>query len=411
LEFLVALGDAMVESGDPVAHIQVSLRRIAEANGAHDAEIIVLPTALIISLSGVARAETAVSTTGQSSLRLDQIDAVFRVLRAAEQGEIDPREGWARLRQARTMPPPFGPVVSVVGQLVLTAGLAVILDGGWPDLVLAGALGSVVGVMRLWVDRFRPALRVVLPVASAFVVSATVFLLARGGLHTNLLAPLIAPLITFLPGALLTTAVIELATGQMMSGSGRLVSGGVQLVLLAFGIVAGAQLVGVPELSVGAEPAAAPLGPIAPWIGVLAFGVGVLLSYAGPASALGWMLLVLYVAHAGQVIGGLLFGGLVSGFFGALLMTPVATFAATQRTGPPTMVTFLPGFWLLAPGAISLAGVAQILGQARADGFTAVFGAGATFVAIALGVVLGQLVADRIAARGVSADRTGEVRS
>ena len=53
---------------------------------------------------------------------------------------------------------------------------------------------------------------------------------------------LIAPLITLLPGALLTTAVIELASGQMISGAGRLAAGATQLLLLALGIVGPALL-------------------------------------------------------------------------------------------------------------------------------------------------------------------------
>ena len=106
------------------------------------------------------------------------------------------------------------------------------------------------------------------------------------------------------------------------------------------------------------------IGAIAPWIGVLIFGIGVLLSYSGRPGSLGWMLLVLYVAFAGQVIGGLLFGSSLSAFVGAAVMTPVAVFVATQRTGPPTLVTFLPAFWLLVPGAIALVGVTQVMGEA-----------------------------------------------
>ena len=123
---------------------------------------------------------------------------------------------------------------------------------------------------------------------------------------------------------------------------------------------------------------------------MLVFGVGVLLSYVGRPGSLGWMLLVLYVAYAGQVVGGLLFGSSLSAFVGAAVMTPVAVFVATQRTGPPTLVTFLPAFWLLVPGAIALVGVTQVMGEARVDGVSAILGAGVTIVSIALGVVLGS---------------------
>ena len=127
---------------------------------------------------------------------------------------------------------------------------------------------------------------------------------------------------------------------------------------------------------------------------MLIFGIGVLLSYSGRPASLGWMLLVLYVAYAGQVVGGLLFGSYLSGFVGAAVMTPVAVFAATQRSGPPTLVTFLPAFWLLVPGAIALIGVAHVMGDTTVDGVLTILAAGVTIVAIALGVVLGLTVGD-----------------
>ena len=160
-----------------------------------------------------------------------------------------------------------------------------------------------------------------------------------------------------------------------------------------FGLIARLELVGVPAITT-TESEATLIGAVAPWLGVLIFGIGVLLSYSGRARSLGWMLLVLYVAFAGQVIGGLLFGNSLSAFVGAVVMTPVAVFVATQRTGPPTLVTFLPAFWLLVPGAIALVGVTQVMGDASIDGVTSILTAGVTIVSIALGVVLGLSVGD-----------------
>jgi uncharacterized membrane protein YjjB (DUF3815 family) len=152
-------------------------------------------------------------------------------------------------------------------------------------------------------------------------------------------------------------------------------------------------LVGIPAITVAASNSSL-IAAVAPWIGVLVFGAGVLLSYSGRPGAFGWMLLVLYVAYAGQVIGGLLFGSSLSAFVGAAVMTPVAVFVATQRSGPPTLVTFLPAFWLLVPGAIALVGVTQVMGEATVDGVSAILGAGVTIVSIALGVVLGLSVGE-----------------
>ena len=94
---------------------------------------------------------------------------------------------------------------------------------------------------------------------------------------------LVGMLVPVLPGSLLTTAVIELATGQM-SGAGRLAQGVTQLVLLSLGIVAAGQLVGVPTTAQGWTPTGA-VQEILPWLGVAIFAVGaVLANNARPSS-------------------------------------------------------------------------------------------------------------------------------
>ena len=101
-----------------------------------------------------------------------------------------------------------------------------------------------------------PRFQVLLTVAASFSVSLVVFLLSRTGLDFDVAPSLIAPLVTLLPGALLTTAVIELSTGQMISGAGRLAASAAQLVLLGLGILAAAALVEIPAFDLGDQAGA-----------------------------------------------------------------------------------------------------------------------------------------------------------
>jgi len=400
---LIALGEAMVDSGFAVAAAQTNLHQIARAHGVTNAEIVVLPTALFITVPGAEPVETAVAAAGVAPLRLDQIDAVSRLTAEAAQSGTDPHRLTAEVKRIRAAPPPFGPLARTVGYAALCAGLALVLRGSALDIAVAAALGTAVGALQLYAPRLTTASRAVLPVLSAFGVSTAVFLLAGTDLNLGILAPLVAPLVTFLPGALLTTAAIELSTGQMLSGAGRLATGAMQLVLLALGIVAGAQLVGVPATEVTAS-AATPLGDVAPWVGVAVFGIGVVVHNCARLSSLGWILLVLYVAYGGQVIGGLLLGGTLSAFVGALAMAPVAAYVATQRGGPPTQVSFLPAFWLLVPGALGLIGVTQLIGADGGEALASLTTTVATMVAIAMGVLIGLAVGDSVSG-GAEASR------
>ena len=409
--FLVALGRAMVDSGDPVTHIEDTLRRVAHTNGVSAAGIVVMPTALMVSLPGEHDVTTSVTVAGGTPLRLDQIDAVYAVADAAARGQIGPRQGLSLLQSADSSPAPFTALATVAGHALLTVGLAIIIGGSSIDFAIAAVLGTAVGVARVATSRVAFAFQVFVPVLSAFTVAVVVFLLPRTGLDFDVLAPLIAPLVMFLPGALLTTSVIELATGQMVSGASRLAAGLMQLTLLALGILVAARLVGVPATRVTGA-GSSPLGDLAPWLGVALFGLGVVVHRCARREAAGWIILVLYVAYAGQVLGGFVLGGTLSAFIGALLMTPYAVYVSRLPSAPATMVSFLPAFWLLVPGALGLVGITQILGPSRTSGFDSLVTTGAAMIGIAFGVLLGLAAATglgslaRLAPRGKRAAYT-----
>jgi uncharacterized membrane protein YjjB (DUF3815 family) len=131
---------------------------------------------------------------------------------------------------------------------------------------------------------------------------------------------------------------------------------------------------------------------------VALFGAGVVVHQCARRHSTGWILLVLYVAYAGQVLGALFFGGVLSALVGALLMTPVAVQVATFRSGPSTLVSFLPAFWLLVPGALGLVGLTQLLGPDRTAGLQSLVTTAATMIAIAFGVLLGLAAASGLTA-------------
>lgn len=152
----------------------------------------------------------------------------------AERGEVEPVAGLSRLQTIRAMAPRHGLVVSLVSYVAMTVGLCLVLQPTPADVAVAACLGAVVGVLVLAV-RGRQTLMVLVPIATATVTSALSFQALKHGIAAPGLRALIAPLVTFLPGGALTTGTLELASGEMVAGSSRLVFGSVQLLLLAFG--------------------------------------------------------------------------------------------------------------------------------------------------------------------------------
>jgi uncharacterized membrane protein YjjP (DUF1212 family) len=157
-------------------------------------------------------------------LRLDQTAALFEVLKAAERGEPSPEEGSQRIRQIVDMRARFGASVTIVGHVVLTVGICLVLQPTRGDLALAALFGALVAAFKRVGGRWT-SVQMIMPVAAAFAVSAITFLLAGQGWAEADLRAMIAPLVTFLPGAALTMAVVEFSAAEMITGASRLVAG------------------------------------------------------------------------------------------------------------------------------------------------------------------------------------------
>lgn len=386
LEFLFRLGRAYLASGEQTALVELYLRRIATARGMRQSRVVAFPTALFITVHDGSGERVTLAEAPTEVLRLDQIADVYTLGEAAQRGEVTPRQGLERLTELLRKGPRFGPAGVVAGHTILTIGLALVLMPD-PRNVAAGAvLGLLVGVLKL-LSRDRPVLDAPLSVVSAALVSVLVFLAVKHGLPVDPQYALVPPLVTFLPGAMLTFGMVELAYGDMVSGSSRLITGIVQLVLLTFGLTVGGALVGyrpqdlveasrVPDVALWASRA-----------GVVVFGLGVYLHFSAPRNSLGWMLSVLLLAFAAQQAAAGLLGYEVSGFFGMLVATPLGYLIQKGFKGPPSMVTFLPSFWLFVPGALGLSSVKRLLSDPlKLDGL---LGVAFALASIALGTLVG----------------------
>ena len=376
-EFLVRLGSALLAIGTASRDIQGTLKRVATALGSPRATLIVFPTLIFVGLPGEAQTRFDVAEASGGEVRFDRAAHVYAVVDRALAGEITAAQGIEALDAIASARPRFNRLVRIIGHGFASAGVALVLLGAeTTSMLYAFALGMLVGAAKLFV---RPGTyaAILLPVATAFALALTVFLLGRTVLIDEPLQVLVPPLVTLLPGAVLTTGIQELAAGDMVAGSSRLVSGIAQLGFLAIGILAAMQITGVPASTalLSTQP---PLGAIQPWLGVLLFSVGIFLYYCGPRRSLYFL----------KLVGTFVMGNVFSGFFGALALTVLAYLVQAVRGAPPAVVCFLPAFWLLVPGATGLIRLTQTATGVDFDA-SSIPNVLGSIVSIALGVLVG----------------------
>lgn len=390
IAFLRDLGVALVRSGEASSQIVDELNKLARAYHAGSMNFFVLPTGVFVRIGEGGDTAVDFALASGQPLRLDQVATLRQLVRDAEPGTLDPVDGTRRLAVLLSAKPRFNVPLILLAQILQTLGLGLITNPAPRALGGLAILALLVSLLRLIAERF-PVVYSALPVAAGILVTVVALSLPPELAAGDPSALLIPPLITFLPGAALTVGTIELATDALIAGAARLMYSFNVLFMLSFGILVGSQLAG----TFVAGQAGRSIGVWAPMVGVVLLGVGFFISSSAPARSLPWLLTALYAIWLIQLIGNQSGSGLLGAFIGGLALTPIATLIGRHKNGPPSQVTFLPSFWLLVPGATSLAGLSELVsGSSSGSGGTAglitLLNALITVLAIALGVLVGS---------------------
>ena len=391
-EFLTELGKALIAAGISVTAVQCILEDITEAYNVN-AEIIVFPTVLLIKLGNEESAPLTAANQLPGSLPLHQVSELYELIYQAEKAEISPYDGKKRVKEILSQKHRFGSVGIFIGYILFAIGLGMLLQPTPQQLIASGGAGAIVGLLLI-LGKNSPRLGLILPVVAALLVSIFIFWGIKAGLIVGSIAVLIPALAYFLPGATFTTGMFELASGNIISGSSRVIYGVAVLFLLLFGVLMGMQLIGLSQEEIIST---IPFNIFQGWIsflGVLIFAIGMYFFMSIRDRDLPWILLVLYIAFFGQQFGNYFIGGFSGAFFGSLLMTISGTLIGRSPIRTPSFVSILPAFWILVPGSIGFISIASLVGQnyfSAVNNLTAVV---MTVVAISLGLLVGAAIVE-----------------
>ncbi|MFZ5481408.1 MAG: threonine/serine exporter family protein, partial [Myxococcota bacterium] len=197
---------------------------------------------------------------------------------------------------------------------------------------------------------------------------------------------LLGGIVYFLPGYSLTVAATELAAGQLVSGTARLASAGASFVQVALGMAMTASALGAwGELAPATRASGSVLLTAAAIEGVCFM---VLLQAARRD------LLRVVVGSVAATALALLPAGWATPLVAAAVVSATSEVSA-RRTGRPAVLLLVPGILALVPGTLGLGGISALLREDVAAGVAAALGTAFTAVALAAGVLLGQLTTRR----------------
>jgi uncharacterized membrane protein YjjP (DUF1212 family) len=196
--------------------------------------VFVTPTGFIVDVSGAQPSITRVYRVVHQGVNMNRLAQVNALSREAAAGRLDETQIASRLRQIAEQAALYPTWLVVIGVAMACGAFGMLLGGGWREF-LATLMGATLAMLvRI---ALRPVRLVPLLVTVAAAFGATVA--SWFGCHVLAcpvpnLAP-IASVLQLVPGVPLVTAVIDLATGDVLSGVAR----GAYAALMAAGIALG----------------------------------------------------------------------------------------------------------------------------------------------------------------------------
>lgn len=388
--FVLQLARALHAHGYSAQRLENVLGATSRRLGLHGHRFFSMPTQIMAAFGPEERQRTALLRVEPGQVNLGKLAALEQVSQDVASGRASPADGMREIARIVQAPSPYPPALVTLAYGVLSGAVCQFLGGGWREILVATILGLGLGLFALFAERRQRVGRVFESLA-AFLVSAAALGLARLFGPISVFVATLSGLIVLMPGLLLTTAITELATRHLASGTLRMSSAFMTLLGIVFGVALGTRvgeaLFGVPaSVATSALPGWSAIVAI-----LLASMCSVVILRADPRDAP-------YIIGAGVlgVAAGRLGAaklGLELGMFVAAFSVALASSAFERWRHRPAPVVLVPGILLLVPGSIGYRSMAALMERDTLAGIDTAF----TMILTAVSLVAGLLIAGIVA--------------
>jgi uncharacterized membrane protein YjjP (DUF1212 family) len=354
MQFVVEIARRLHQYGTSAPRLEDAIDAVSARLGL-SCHSLSTPTSILFSFTGRGREANALAEVTQvirvapGADDLRNLSLVNEIADRVTDGSVGIDEGFRRLSEIRDRPSTLRRVLETLSFGIAGIAVEAVLEGSAADLVAAGIIGTLVGMIVVTGEarpRLKPAVEAICALIATFL--ATLASAQVAPLHLN--SVVLASLIVLFPGLMLTTAVRELSTQHLVSGMARFAGAMTTLVKLAFGTVVANQLCAVLQLV--PPPVSSP--PVASWVQWLAlicgcFSFAVLFRAArrdvflvAGAAMLGF-LITYYSGRASTPQFGVFLAGLSMAGLGNVY---------ARFVGRPGSLVRVPGIIMLVPGSV-----------------------------------------------------------
>jgi uncharacterized membrane protein YjjP (DUF1212 family) len=234
LDLLAQVGKLLLENGAPTYRIAETLQVLARSFEMPRIEVFATATGLILGVEGIGYPLTRIRPVQHIGVNMNVLAAINHLSRQAAIGDLTSAQIAERLQQLDEQKAVYPNWIVVIGVAIACGAFGLSLGASWRECLatVIGALLAILIRLRLQSSHLIP---LIVTIAAAFCATAASSLTCRALACPSPNLAAIAAVLQLVPGVPLVTAIIDLATGDILSGVAR----GAYGILICFGIALG----------------------------------------------------------------------------------------------------------------------------------------------------------------------------
>ncbi|NVJ64923.1 MAG: threonine/serine exporter family protein [Gammaproteobacteria bacterium] len=383
--FMLRLVKALHTYGVPTYELESLMAQVANQLD-YGVQVICVPTSITMTfMEDEESPQTYVIRSNSGEVNVDKLRSSMEVAHAVINGDMSAEEGAQELNKISKSKPLHNKIWMVFCFSLVSAAIARIFNGGWQEVVAATFIGFLVGLLVNNSPRIQ-SVSSLMPAMCAFVASLVSFAFNKWlGLHSTYI-PIVAGIIILVPGMMLTIAMAELATQNLVSGTSRLIGAGMIFIQMGFGVVIGSQLANY-FFPASVLPAFSPLPDWTLWLALFATSWSFTVLFQSQWREFPWIIVATFLAYYISRWGVNQLGPTTGAFIGALSVGLFANLAYLVKK-VPTAAIMMPGLIILVPGSVGFKSLTAILDHDIVGGIETAF----NMTIIAISLVTGLLI-------------------
>lgn len=355
-KFIVQLGKALHTYGVPSYKSQIYLNEIAEKKGIKGS-FMDLPTWInYVFYEEDEHTYNYVECIPPGELNLGALSRIVEITNNVQSNELSFADAKVEIERIKTERLGYGKITEMLAYMVSAGAFSIILDTSWASAITATFIGAIIYLFTLLGNR-SGYIKSIMESLVAFTSTIITGLLAMKFQQINISLTILASIIVFIPGLSITTALEEITSKSLVSGTAKLFDALVSLFKQFFGVVLG---LAVLSIFYELEPNKV-INDIPLWVdyfAVLLLALGLLPVFKVRPKDLLFCVIAGFASYFTAVA--LDFTGILMSIFVGTIVAVVISKIFSKITQTPKLVYLIPGLIMLVPGSKAFIGLSSV---------------------------------------------------